>query len=382
NDGKSLKMTCKLSKKIQYPFCQMMFLLGDGARGVDFSGYDYVTFDLSASGPGPGPQNVRNSIMNFESGISRIDDWMSTKIHEIWFPADGATVRKVPLNVYQVPGWWVDQQKIPLEQTGIRMDNVICVEIQTANTPQEGTYVIDVRSLRFHGKLISLSKLLGILTAAWIAVAVAWPIYAAVRMRAQLNSSRQRLALLGEINKALQLETKELVGQADLDPLTGALNRQGLRAAMMSTSTLLTDPMSVIFVDLDHFKRINDQHGHEVGDAVLRDFATTVSREIRSSDRLVRWGGEEFLIICPNTMAAQAYGLANKLRAAMPQHKWPVGLQVTASFGIASLGKREEISVVIKRADAALYRAKANGRDRVEVAMDDDSVGEIDAATV
>lgn len=378
NDGKTLKLDCTIVRRVDWPFCQLIFPLGDGVEGMNMSQFDYVVFDVSSKGPGR--QRMRNMLMNFEAGISRVDDWNSAKINEVEFDVPASGIVKVPLHVYRTAGWWAEQRKVPLEQTGTNVDNVIRIELLTGNGPDVGQHQLEIRSIRFHGKLLSQSQLLGILVAAWILAAVAFPIYGAVQMRTQLKSSRERLALLGAINGALQLETKELVGQAHTDSLTGALNRQGLRAAMMNTSSLLADPLSIIFVDLDHFKRINDQHGHEVGDAVLRDFAATVGNEIRSNDKLVRWGGEEFLIICPSTTADQGYLLATKLRAALPGHKWPVGLRVTASFGVASLQPKEDIGVVIKRADAALYKAKANGRDRVEVALEDELAAERDRA--
>ncbi len=370
SDGKFITMHCKIVRKISWPFCQFIFPVGKAPNGLDLSEFTHASFDISYSGPGT--HSMRNMLMNFEPGLSRVDDWMSQKINEVEFnvPASGHAV--VPLNVYRTASWWNDQRNVPLEHTDMRVDNVTRVELLTGSNPGEGEHIITLRAIRFHGKWITQNHLLMILVSAWIICAVTWPALAALQLRAQLKSSRERLAMLNELNKALQIETKELVGQAHVDPLTGALNRQGLRAAMMSTSPLLCEPMSVLFIDLDHFKRVNDQHGHEVGDAVLRDFAQTVGREIRSNDKLVRWGGEEFLIICPATTAEQAYHLASKLRAALPLHKWPVGLRVTASFGVAALGPREDIGAVIKRADMALYRAKANGRDRVEVALEDD----------
>lgn len=171
--------------------------------------------------------------------------------------------------------------------------------------------------------------------------------------------------MLAEVNTALELEAKELAGQAYTDPLTGVLNRQGLRAELMSNSTLLAPPMSVIFTDIDRFKTINDRHGHDTGDDVLRRFAGLIASNIRSSDRLVRWGGEEFLIVCPLTDVRQAAHLGNQLRAALHMQSWPAGLQVTASFGIAQHRDGSEINTVIKEADEQLYRAKQQGRDQV-----------------
>jgi diguanylate cyclase (GGDEF)-like protein len=172
------------------------------------------------------------------------------------------------------------------------------------------------------------------------------------------------------LNETLQLETRELAGQVFLDPLTGALNRQGLRELLLkqwSRSGDMTEGVSIIFVDLDHFKSINDTLGHAAGDDVLRSFADVVTAAIRSSDKLVRWGGEEFLIVCPGTTAPLAVGIAEKLRQSMASHAWPCDLKVTASFGVTALGPREDFGEAIKRADAALYRAKSGGRDRVEV---------------
>jgi diguanylate cyclase (GGDEF)-like protein len=102
-----------------------------------------------------------------------------------------------------------------------------------------------------------------------------------------------------------------------------------------------------------------------VGDDVLRKFANVIAAGIRSSDRLVRWGGEEFLIVCPLTNVHQGQILAENLRHALHRQTWPVGLRVTASFGVAQHHERDEVGVVIKHADEELYRAKQGGRDRV-----------------
>jgi diguanylate cyclase (GGDEF)-like protein len=125
--------------------------------------------------------------------------------------------------------------------------------------------------------------------------------------------------------------------------------------------------MSIIFTDIDHFKRINDTHGHAVGDAVLKHFAQMVASMVRSTDRVVRWGGEEFLIVCMNTTGQQAATLAEKLREHMGMQAWPAGLSVTASFGVAEHLPAEDIGEVIERADAGLYAAKRAGRNRVHV---------------
>jgi diguanylate cyclase (GGDEF)-like protein len=230
---------------------------------------------------------------------------------------------------------------------------------------------MELRSIRLHGKWISKDRLLLMLVWAWMICGLAWMAFGILHFRASLAATSARLATVEAINKALELEARELAGQAHTDPLTGALNRQGLREALLKrlqATGHYSDGLAVIFVDLDFFKRINDQHGHETGDEVLRRFAALVRAHIRAADKLVRWGGEEFLLVCPETNAEQAALLAEKLRTSMELETWPNALAVTASFGVSEIQSGEDIGAAITRADGALYRAKAGGRNRVETA--------------
>ena len=366
----ALTLDCKLSKQFAWPYCGIHFHTGAGAYGVDLSSFDTMTIDVAYTGPGP--HLLRAYVRNYEPAISNLKDWHSQKVNEIEFavPADGIVT--IPMKLLRTAAWWNSAQKTPLIHTDVRVDNVTAVELYTGSLNEMGAHQIRLKALRFHGKWISQNHLLMFLVGAWFLCAVMWPVLGLVHYRAQLRSSKARLASLTGINRALQLEAIELAGQAYTDPLTGALNRQGLRDLLMkqwNTPSLLADPSAVMFVDLDHFKRINDGHGHGAGDDVLRSFAAMVQGEIRQTDKLVRWGGEEFLILCPGADASQAQRLAEKLRALMGARAWPCALQVTASFGVTSISDGEEIGEAIERADAALYRAKANGRNRVELAV-------------
>jgi diguanylate cyclase (GGDEF)-like protein len=321
---------------------------------------------LDVSYDGPRPHTIRVSLIDFEPGISNQNDWLSNKVNEIEtfeLPDNGHV--EIPLNLFYTSSWWKLRIKRPVWQTGVRLDNVISFDLLTGSNSPMGERTITVHAIRLHGKWISMTNLLLILVALWITAAIGWPAMVALALRRQLNTSKEELALLGEVNNALQLEAKELVGQAYTDPLTGVLNRQGLRAALIGTSTLLSDPMCVVFMDIDHFKRINDSYGHATGDDVLRRFAKIISDNVRASDKLVRWGGEEFLLVCTNTNVTQASTLAEKLRQALHDQAWPVNVPVTASFGIAEHRTDEEFGEVIKRADSELYGAKSAGRDRV-----------------
>lgn len=149
-----------------------------------------------------------------------------------------------------------------------------------------------------------------------------------------------------------------------LDPLTGLLNRRGLAARFAEVSEqarFLDRPVCLVMCDLDRFKRVNDDHGHERGDAVLREVSFQMRKSLRSFELFYRLGGEEFLALLPGIELAQGVETARSLRAVVEASR-PAGLRVTASFGV-SVATREDIDFLplYRAADDAMYRAKADG---------------------
>lgn len=152
------------------------------------------------------------------------------------------------------------------------------------------------------------------------------------------------------------------------DRLTGLYNRLKLDE-VLATETMRAvrfgHPFSVILIDIDHFKLINDQHGHQTGDQVLVELAQLLRAGTRATDSVGRWGGEEFLLICPHTDGAGACKLAEMLRQAIHDHRFPVVPPQSASFGVASFRQGDGASEIVSRADKALYAAKSAGRNCV-----------------
>jgi diguanylate cyclase (GGDEF)-like protein len=158
--------------------------------------------------------------------------------------------------------------------------------------------------------------------------------------------------------------------EAVIDPLTGMLNRTALDNRvneLVQQSRLTGEPVGLLVCDIDHFKRVNDMHGHAAGDAVLTDVAYTLRKHLRAFDSAYRVGGEEFLVLLPGADTAHSLAVAEGLRRAIEETPAGDGLTVTMSFGV-SVSPRESAfdeSVAFAEADAALYRAKRNGRNRV-----------------
>nr|WP_256670130.1 GGDEF domain-containing protein [Pseudomonas sp. L-22-4S-12] len=182
-------------------------------------------------------------------------------------------------------------------------------------------------------------------------------------------------ALQREINRRQDTEQQLLTSNATLerlantDRLTGLWNRlkfEEVAQQEVGRAERYGYPLSLVFFDIDHFKEINDRHGHEIGDQVLCRLADRVREHLRDSDSLCRWGGEEFLILMPHTDRQQARQLAEKLRELISASPLLEQQPISASFGIAQLQSGELLRDLVRHADTALYRAKQLGRNRVE----------------
>lgn len=158
---------------------------------------------------------------------------------------------------------------------------------------------------------------------------------------------------------------------ATTDSLTGIANRQEFSRRLeeeIGRARRYGTPFSLIMYDVDHFKLVNDSHGHLVGDEVLRTVVRRVTEEIRSVDVAARWGGEEFMVLLPETTLSSALVAAEKVRQAIARHPFDEVGPVSASFGVAEFARGENSDALLMRVDEALYRAKDLGRNRVESA--------------
>ena len=185
------------------------------------------------------------------------------------------------------------------------------------------------------------------------------------RVRTQIRRKRYSDRLRANLQQSIEM--------AIVDPLTSLHNRRFLETQLpplLQAAAGRGRPLSLMILDIDHFKGVNDTHGHDVGDEVLQAFATRVKGFIRGSDLLCRLGGEEFIVVMPETPSSVAATIAERIRAAVASTAFPIEkgekqLSVTVSIGIAERGGDLGAGAVLKRADQALYQSKSLGRNRV-----------------
>ena len=173
---------------------------------------------------------------------------------------------------------------------------------------------------------------------------------------------------VGDLAAQLNESLKQVEQLAVTDTLTETYNRRkfdevvGLEHRRAAHEKI---PFSLIMLDLDHFKKVNDKYGHSVGDQVLKHLSRLIRGLIRQGDLLIRWGGEEFLLLLPATQIDEAGPFAERVRLEVEQENFPTAGQITISLGVAQLREGDSIDALLKRVDNALYRAKQEGRNRV-----------------
>lgn len=189
--------------------------------------------------------------------------------------------------------------------------------------------------------------------AAFVAISLIYPYFIGKRLIQQQHELSEKIKRLSEE-----------------DYLTGLYNRRKMSKIIedeVDRCSRYGCNFAIILCDLDHFKSVNDNYSHVIGDDVLREVSDLLGTKIRKSDQLARWGGEEFLIFCPQTKQRGASSLAEKLRATIEQHEFNVVGHLTCSFGITTFTQSDDLRILLNKADTALYAAKDKGRNCVEL---------------
>jgi diguanylate cyclase (GGDEF)-like protein len=371
--GGALGLDCDLRAGYEWPFCELEVQFAKPPHGLDLSRYDSMRLWVTASGP-EAQQRVRIYVRNFNPVYSKPGVAESEKVNQLVYePSVYPQGYEVPLSRLAVAQWWIDEHPMTLDLEAPDFRNITGIAFSTGPKVEPGLHTIRVERVELTGKLISTASFrLGIIVA-WMVSVFGYLLVDGLLKRNQLRLSAASQNSLQRLNESLRVETRNLAEIARTDPLTGALNRKGLADELMRIVRLgegQTFPMALVFIDIDHFKRVNDTLGHDTGDQVIRGLAELVRSAVQRDDLFARWGGEEFLLVFRDTPGVKGRAIAERLRERIASAPWPEGLHVTCSFGVAEWHRGEDLNEGIKRADEAMYRAKQEGRDRVEIELE------------
>lgn len=362
---------CQLKDKFAYPHCGFEIIFDPKREhGLDLSHFNKVRLWLDYQGPN---KTLRIYLRNFDPRYSSVDIEPSTKYNQIEFSTD--LLKDQPLEFslseFFVADWWLLEFNIPPKLRHPQFDNIIMIEVQTGSREPLGEHNFQLKKVELVGQRLSTEKWYLFIMSSWLGIFVIFLGYRIASLNNQVRSQKKRESELLEINSLLDVRSKQLEEKSKTDSLTGAFNRQGIEDAIrigLWEWRSQKKPLSLILIDIDHFKKINDEYGHAIGDHVLSALSNIVKQHIRSNDLFARWGGEEFVLLCRDTKIEQASLIAEKIRELIASFAFKDNVQVTASFGVATLHANETLEQLFNHADKALYEAKHQGRNRVIVA--------------
>ncbi|MCR6652747.1 MAG: GGDEF domain-containing protein [Cellvibrionaceae bacterium] len=356
--------SCMLLQSSGIRYCGMNVQLGDGVRqGIDFADYSKLRLEVEYKGPA---EKFRVYVRN---GIPDIN-FADSKYQQVDVPVRrGAYIYEIPFDTFEVADWWIESaqvQNIPEFRIPSR-DNLVHIGFDVSTPIAVGQHYFNITEFSVVAPWLGKTNRIWWAIGSLLYFIVTGLLYNFFRLRIQLKEHHDEMfGLLKKLQEA-GTESAHFKRLSMYDPLTGLLNR---RAALdlvdqFAQHNSLTGTALVV-MDIDHFKQVNDSHGHEIGDEVLKRVSAVVQHAVREGDAAVRWGGEEIVVICPKTNADGAVRVAEKLRAEIKHLAFSVpGLTITASFGVANIRHGESFSQALGRADEALYEAKKNGRDQV-----------------
>ena len=362
----SIVVDYELREGYAYPYAGIKILLGDGkTKGWDLSHYDSVFVWVKPRGEG----TVRLYLRAYDASFYREGDETSLKFNEVeFFPLEETYPAVFVPQEFRVAGWWVAQNEINVHKARVDLSNVPLIEIQTGTNAPLGYGTMEIKGLCFKGKKIAKLDLVTIIVAIWFVTFLIILIIRFFDYSRERAANKKKREELEKNLRALEIEKSEYEKSSKEDPLTGCLNRAGFSSVLMREHENLVkngSPVSFVMLDIDHFKDVNDTWGHNVGDEVLVNLTKLIQGKIRNTDALVRWGGEEFVILCGDTPIQNAQFLAEKLRHAIETTQLIKQQVVTCSFGIAEMVAGEDPKRLFDRADKALYASKQGGRNRV-----------------
>ncbi len=365
---------CKMiNSTLEFPFCSYQIILrqnDDWKNGIDLSLFHTFKLWLKYEG---NATSLRVFLRNYSTDFGSTDDFTSTKYNSLDVNVehlqDGLTFN---FSNFNVPDWWQRERNLAPIFMSPDFSNVVSLDIQTGSSVKEGTHHFKFKKIELHGQWISTANWYFGILVFWIFFIFFKSLRSQLSLRSRIQSSEARASQLSELNQNLDKKSKKLLQKSITDPLTGAYNRNGANQCIKAAQGELKSKdlsFSMILLDIDHFKLINDTYGHDAGDKVLIELSSLTQKNIRASDAFIRWGGEEFVIICRNTQINEANNIAEKLKELISTSIHIGDKFVTSSFGVVEINETSDTAMddALKAVDTALYEAKSTGRNKVVV---------------
>ena len=358
-----LSFFCDAPSVSNNSYCGVSLKVKPPEAAKDYTDYRTATFSLGYSGPN---DRLRVKLHAY------VPPQNPESANEILTGLDYIVAKQTLDEQFTIPvnAWHVSEPDLYSGEHGaVQLDVVFDI----VPPLQTGQHALQVSQITLRGDWLPVSYWYGVVGVVWLVFNIVFLGKLLKVQQARIMNDANRLSQLTHFSSHLKEESEHYKTLSSHDPLTGALNRSGFAQEFrhLFPDNRLKMNSALLVIDLDHFKQVNDTHGHDVGDKVLQCCAETLFKNVRLNDRLVRWGGEEFILLCVDTSLQQAQLIAEKIRAMIEEMKIDAeqqSLSVTASIGVAVSHHLEDFDGLFQRADKALYSAKELGRNCVVLA--------------
>lgn len=371
--NRGVELDCVLNKSdYPWPWCGLSVHFDPNpARGLDLSEYHTLELEIDYYAPPKDDKSLRIYFRNYNPNYSDTEDDYTHKYNGVTLQADSGKIA-IPLRNFQVMTWWLVDNKIPIEHAAPEFTNVNKFELATGSNSALGSHLIKIHNVTLVGRYVSGETLFLFMLVLWIVGAMVALVWELGNYKTDIDRAKRRANYLASVNKKLENENIKFAELAHQDELTGIRNRHAVRSWLETLQTEPTSsPIGVMFIDIDHFKAVNDTYGHAAGDDVLREFAMILTDYFTPNDKVVRWGGEEFVVFCPKKERDEITKMAEQIRHCIHTHLWIHGDDMSCSIGVA-IGDSRNVYDIINQADQMLYLAKQSGRNCVK-AVDNSS---------
>lgn len=320
---------------------------------IDFSVYEFLRLDLKYQGA---TERVGIFLGNKRDGIPLDEDVDPHKINSVYIASEEVQgLLDIRMSEFQVSEWWIEENNVPRSDAATQLDAVFSFEIDFGNMVKPGVHEYRLESIELVGNWIKPESIYLNTLLIWIGSALFYVISSAV-------ASHKKAALAQQNLNIANAERREFHRRSLSDPLTGILNRPGVeeKIALILKEKSSLHGYCCYIIDVDFFKRINDNLGHDTGDLVLLEFSKIVRENLRSEDIFGRWGGDEFVLLTRENGEEQNLLFGKNILNKISEHVFFEGsnTKITASMGAASFYPAESFEQGFSRADKALYSAK------------------------
>ena len=368
---------CDIGDKAPYPYCAVVFIWSDALplTKLDLSHLDSLELVVGYEGDASRLKIFLRDYYPLVESAEFKDTPVfeeaiyNTQFNQVYVQTKQAEQKlSIPLSDFKVADWWVSNNDLPFSAFNSSLAQVIALGIDIPHPIPLGKHKISVKELSFVGAYLRKEDLNSAMIIFWAIVILAEIIVSHRRMQGLVEINRKRVLQLSQENTRIRKK-------AERDLLTALYNRQGLKVTIrqLRENGLLAQYM-VLVVDVDHFKQVNDTHGHTVGDQILVQLAEVIRCNLREQDHAARWGGEEFVLLIRSDLGGRLDSFVDRLRTRIASNHFYASsvdtkFLITVSIGGAHIAEYDSFEATFEKADEALYIAKNSGRNKYVISQ-------------